>query len=224
MRISIKFAGIGGQGIQLAAKLLGQASFKQGLNISQGTIYEPATSGGLTVADVTIAPIDMEIDYPFIEAPDVLVCFAQRAWDEYKSLVHDESIVLADKDNIQDFEGDDVKRAKLAFHLPFSSTARELGSEKVMNVVAIGFISEMLDFHENFVPALLKNVKPEDSEEYKLLEVAPEHFESSLIQASPERFREMNMNAYKAGYEMSLNTDYNKKLVERMARLYFTAK
>ncbi|MFV2014266.1 MAG: 2-oxoacid:acceptor oxidoreductase family protein, partial [Candidatus Heimdallarchaeota archaeon] len=73
MNLTIKFAGVGGQGIQLAGKLLGQAAFRQGLNVSQGVKYEPATSGGLTTADVTLAKIDTEILYHFIENPDILV-------------------------------------------------------------------------------------------------------------------------------------------------------
>ena len=210
MNLSIKFAGLGGQGIQLAGKLLGQAAFRQGLNVSQGVNYEPATSGGLTTADVTLAKLDTEILYPFIEVPDILVVFAQRAWDEFKSTVTSNTIVLADADYVQDFDDEYSRKAKLAFHLPFSKKATEIGSEKVMNVVVIGFISEMLDVGEHYVPALLQESNPEDAEEYDLLEVAPEHFEDSLIKASPEKFKELNLNAYKVGYQMSLDQVYSK--------------
>ncbi|MHA2100005.1 MAG: 2-oxoacid:acceptor oxidoreductase family protein [Candidatus Kariarchaeaceae archaeon] len=214
--MSIKFAGIGGQGIQLAGKLLGQAAFRQGLNVSQGVNYEPATSGGLTTADVTLAKLDTEILYPFIEVPDILVVFAQRAWDEFKHTVTENTIVLADYDYVQDFDDVYSKKAHLAFHLPFSAKATEIGSEKVTNVVIIGFISEMLDVGEHFVPLLLQESKPEDAEEYDLLEVAPEHFEDSLIKASPEKFRELNLNAYKVGYQMSLDQDYSKKEIVQL--------
>ncbi len=211
MNFRVKFIGLGGQGIQLAGKLLGEAGFKQGLNVSQGVIYEPATSGGITIADISLADKDTEILYPFIETPNILVIFAQRGWDEFKSNVDENTIVLADRDNVQEFDDEYSKKARLAFHLPFSKMARELGSEKVTNVLIIGFISEMLDVGENFVPGMLSEANPEDAEEYELLEVEPEHFEASLISASPEKFRELNMKAFKAGYQLSLDQDYSKK-------------
>lgn len=210
MNIKVKFVGIGGQGIQLAGKLLGSAGFKKGLNVSQGVNYEPATSGGITIADVTLAPKDKEIYYPFIEDPDILVVFAQRGWDEFKHTVHKNTIILADKDNVQNFDGPEAEKAKLAFHLPFSQMATDLGSEKVTNVLIIGFISEMLDVGENYVPAMIKEENPEGAGEYDLLEVEPQFFEESLIKASPKQFQEMNLAAYKAGYQLSLDQDYSK--------------
>jgi 2-oxoglutarate ferredoxin oxidoreductase subunit gamma len=210
MSFGVKIAGIGGQGVQLAGKLLGEAAFQQGLNVSMGVNYEPATSGGLTVADITLAPKGIEIDYPFIEMPNILICFAQRAWDEFRHQVSSMCVVISDRDNVPDFEGPGVEQAHLAFHLPFSKMARELGSEKVTNVIVIGFLAEMLDIDEHFVPLMLKEINPEDAQEYELLEVSPQNFENSLIKASPERFKEMNLKAFKSGYQLSLDTIYSK--------------
>ncbi|MCE7736203.1 MAG: hypothetical protein GPJ54_15080 [Candidatus Heimdallarchaeota archaeon] len=210
MNFRVKFVGLGGQGIQLAGKILGEAGFKQGLNVSQGVVYEPATSGGITIADISLADKNTEILYPFIETPNILVVFAQRAWDEFKDKVDKNTIVLADLDNVQDFDDEYSRKARLAFHLPFSKMAAELGSEKVTNVLIIGFISEMLDVGENFVPGMLSETNPEDAEEYDLLEVEPEHFEDTLIKASPEKFRDLNIRAYKAGYQLSLDQDYSR--------------
>jgi len=213
MNFGIKIAGIGGQGVQLAGKLLAEAAFKQGLQVSMGVNYEPATSGGLTVADVTLAPHGTEIDYPFIEMPNILICLAQRGWDEFKHQVTSMCVVIADRDNVPDFEGPAVEQAHLAFHLPFSAKARELGSEKVTNVLVIGFLAEMLDIKRHFVPQMLKELNPEDAHEYDLLEVSPRNFEASLIKASPERFKEMNLAAFEVGFQLSLDTEYSKEKI-----------
>lgn len=215
MNFGVKIAGIGGQGVQLAGKLLGDAAFKQGLNVSMGVNYEPATSGGLTVADITLAPKNTEIDYPFIEMPNILICFAQRAWDEFKHLVSSMTVVIADSDNVHDFAGPGVEQAHLAFHLPFSKMARELGSEKVTNVIVLGFLAEMLDIEEHFVPAMLQEINPSDAEEYTLLEVSPRNFEDSLIKVSPEKYKDMNLRAFDKGYQLSLDTDYLKEQIIR---------
>ena len=189
----IKIAGIGGQGVQFIGKLLGDAAFRQGLNVSQGVKYEPSTKGGLTAADITIAPEDEEIVYPFIQDdPDVLLVFAQKAWDEYKEIVGPNTIILADKDNVPNFE---VPNCRLALKLPFSEIAREIGAESVMNVVALGFLSELIDIEGHHLTSMLNQSKPEDRQEKILLEVAPDKFKDSLIRLSPKRFQRLNLEA-----------------------------
>ncbi|MDH5402635.1 MAG: 2-oxoacid:acceptor oxidoreductase family protein [Candidatus Heimdallarchaeota archaeon] len=210
MNLKIKIAGIGGQGVQFFGKLLGEAAFKQGLNVSQGVIYEPSTTGGLTVADITLAHADEEIIFPYIEEPNILIVFAQRCWDDYKHLVTENTILLVDQSNVQDFNPNE---SRLSLHLPFSKIALDIGSESVMNVVALGFISEMLDISDNHVHTILKNLSPEDAMVLELLEVAPENFEESLIKSSPKKFQEMNLKAFKMGYNLSLKEDYSKSEV-----------
>lgn len=209
VNLSIKIVGIGGQGIQFFAKLLCESAFKQGLNVSQGTMYEPSTKGGITLADVTLAPDDKEIIYPLIEKPEILICLAQRGWDEYKNSVSKKTIILADRDNVHDFNPEE-DCCKLALHLPFSQKAIEIGSENITNIVVLGFLSEMLDIGDHFVISMLNEKLPKDRDEgaYYLLEVDPAIFEESLIKASPERFRELNLKAFKAGYQMSKTMDY----------------
>ena len=209
VNLSIKIVGVGGQGIQFFGKLLTESAFNSGLNVSQGTMYEPSTKGGLTLADVTLAPEDQEIIFPLIEKPEILIVLAQRGWDEYKNSTGKKTFVLADLDNVQDFSPDE-DCCKLALQLPFSRKAIELGSENIANVVALGFLSEMLDIGDHFVISMLNEKGPEDREvgAYSLLEVDPEKFEEALIKSSPKKFRELNLKAFKVGYRMSQEMDY----------------
>ncbi len=216
MNISIKAAGIGGQGIQFFGKLLSQAGFHQGLNVSVGTVYEPATTGGLTVSDIIIAHDGEEILYPFIEKPEICIFLAQRAWDEYKDIIQEYTILIVDKDQVKGIEGtEEYERAILTFNLPLFEKARELGSENVGNVVALGFVAEMLDFADNYVPSLLVHKKPEEAEEHELLEVDPKYFEESLVKSSPKKFTENNIQAFKIGYQMSAAIDYPREIVSK---------
>ncbi|MCY3413502.1 MAG: 2-oxoacid:acceptor oxidoreductase family protein [Candidatus Heimdallarchaeota archaeon] len=210
--IRIKIGGIGGQGVQFFSKLMIEATFLQGLNVTATSWYEPASTGGLTVADIILAPKDQEIVFPFIEQPDILICLAQRAYDEFKDMVTKKTVVLIDSMNVQNFEGSEWNNAKLALNLPLYETAIKLGNEKLGNIVALGFISEMLDFDDHFIPAIIQDVRPEDAENLELLEVDAKYFEQSLIKSSPEKFREKNVQALRDGYQLSRDTDY-KKLV-----------
>ncbi len=211
MRIRVKIAGVGGQGVQLIGKLLSDAAFRANFNVSQAVKYEPSTSGGLTVADVTIYPEDEVIGYPFIESnPDVLLVLAQRGWDEYKGILGKDTIVLADDSNVQNVEK--TEECKAVYRLPFAKTALELGSEKVMNVVALGFIAELLDIEGNHITHGLDEFHPDETSDITLLEVAPEYFEESIVDLSPARFREMNMTAFKKGYDLSMGMDVARHL------------
>lgn len=214
--IKIKIVGIGGQGVQFMGKLLSEAIFKQGLNVSMGVKYEPSTSGGLTLADVTMATNDQEIYYPFIETPDILITLAQRGWDDYRSEVSKNTIIISDEDNVQDFHDENTERAKMIIYLPFSRMAKDLGSEKLTNILVLGFLSEMLDVEAHHVPDLIGISNPEDSHETELLEVDPKYFEDSLTKSSPEKFRTMNIAAFKKGYDLALSTDYAKNKVTHL--------
>ncbi len=211
--LKIKVGGIGGQGVQFFSKLLAQAAFRQGLNVSTASLYEPASTGGLTLGDVVIAHHNEEIVFPFVEIPSILICFAQRAWDELKNTVTKHTIILADEDNVQYFSGKERELGLLSFHLPFFREAKTIGTESVGNIVALGFVSEMLDIADHYIPALLLEKKPEDAENHELLEVDPKYFEESLINSSPDKFREMNLKAFQIGYAMSKAIDYSKETI-----------
>lgn len=216
--LRIKIGGIGGQGVQLFSKLLIDAAFKQGLNVTATSFYEPASTGGLTVADVIITHKDNEIIFPFVETPEILICLAQKAWDNFKQFSTPHTVILADKDNVQDFSGPEVETAKLHFHLPFYRSAIDLGSEKLGNVVTLGFLSEMLDLADHYIPALLQDANPDDFANLELLEVDAKNFEESLIKSSPKKFRENNIKAFKLGYEMSKKIDYPKESIEQHSK------
>lgn len=208
--LRIKIGGIGGQGVQFFSKLLAEATFKQGLNVTTTSFYEPASTGGLTVADVIIAHSNEEIVFPFVETPDILICFAQRAWDEFKHITTENCVIIADKMNVQDFAGEEHDLAKMVIHLPFYEEAIKLGSEKLGNVVVLGFLSEMLDYVDHFISAIIQDKDPADAENHELLEVDAKNFEETLVKMSPEKFRKINIRALKRGYAMSLALDYEK--------------
>ena len=204
MTFRIKIAGIGGQGVQFLGKLLCAAAFRANLNVSQGTIYEPSTSGGLTVADIIIAPDDEEIAYPFIEEnPDIFLALAQRGLDEYTSSIGVDTIIVADESYVHNF---DIKTKHRAARLvPFAKTAFKLGSEKAMNLVALGYLSELLKIDSGNLSDEICDCHPDHAMDTTLLEVTPELFEDSLIDITPKKFQEINLSAFKEGYKLAEN-------------------
>ena len=202
MTFRIKLAGVGGQGIQFIGKLLCDAAFRAKLNVSQGTIYEPSTSGGLTVADITIGPDDEEIAYPFIEEnPDIFLALSQRGLDEYANSIGINTVVIVDESYVHNV---DIKNKHRALRLvPFAKTALNLGSEKAMNLVALGYLSELLEISEKTLSDEICDCHPDHAMDTTLLEVTPELFEDSITDITPKRFQEINLTAFKQGYKIA---------------------
>ena len=67
MQTEIKFAGFGGQGILLSAKLLAYAAMKQGSQVAWIPSYGPEMRGGTAYCTVVIS--DKLIGSPIIKSP-----------------------------------------------------------------------------------------------------------------------------------------------------------
>lgn len=85
-KLEIRFAGVGGQGLQAAASILGKSmilSSKQFVCQSQN--YGPESRGGLSYSDLIIS--DVEIDFPKIKIPTVLVCMSNESFLRFKPML-----------------------------------------------------------------------------------------------------------------------------------------
>ncbi|MFO7749398.1 MAG: 2-oxoacid:acceptor oxidoreductase family protein, partial [Desulfobacteraceae bacterium] len=71
MQKEVMFAGFGGQGILLSAKLLAHAAMKQGLEVAWVPSYGPEMRGGTAYCTVVVG--DKRIGSPIIKNPSHLV-------------------------------------------------------------------------------------------------------------------------------------------------------
>ena len=93
MRINIRFAGAGGQGVILSSVLLAKAyGLGENYNISQTQSYGPEARGGFCKAEVVIS--DEEIDYMKVDMADVFIAFNQIGYDKHISTVKKEALIL----------------------------------------------------------------------------------------------------------------------------------
>jgi len=82
MKIEIRLAGTGGQGVILASVILAEATgVHEGRHVVQTQSYGPEARGGASRADVIIA--DEPILYPKSRRLDVLVCRGQLGENNY---------------------------------------------------------------------------------------------------------------------------------------------
>ncbi|CAH2602812.1 2-oxoglutarate oxidoreductase, gamma subunit [Rhodovastum atsumiense] len=132
--LELRFAGSGGQGLQLSAKILAGALLRAGRTVALSQSYEPTSRGGLSRCDVVMGANGEPVDYPLASALDVLVLLDTVAAPSSLPLLRPGALVLADATRAVPVaaEGAEIRE------LPFTTLARSLGSERVANIVALG--------------------------------------------------------------------------------------
>jgi 2-oxoglutarate ferredoxin oxidoreductase subunit gamma len=165
MRVEVRFAGFGGQGIIKSGIIIAAAaSIHAGKNSVQTQSYGPESRGGACKSEVVIS--EEEIDFPKVVQPDVLVVMSQQAYNDYVEDVKQGTTVIIDPDMIPtERKLEDVK----IYKVPATKIADGLGRRIVANIVMLGAfiaITKLLD--ENAVKESIKENIPKGTEELNL--------------------------------------------------------
>lgn len=177
-RYEIRVAGSGGQGVILAAVIIGQAAalMEKDLNSVQSQAYGPEARGGASKSEVVLAR--GEIDYPKAANPNLQIILTQKACDEYSADTAAGGTIILD----DFFVSEDPTVDAEIFRLPIVRTAREvLGREIVTNMVALGTAARILE-----VQGLMK----------------PESIKNTILQNVPKGTEELNAKAFDEGYAL----------------------
>jgi 2-oxoglutarate ferredoxin oxidoreductase subunit gamma len=177
-RYEIRIAGSGGQGVILAAVIIGQAAAlkEEGLNSVQTQAYGPEARGGASKSEVVIAR--GEIDYPKAANPNLQVILTQKACEEYARDTAKGGIVIFD----DFFVRDEPKLDAETYSLPIVKTARDtLGREIVTNMVALGAAARVLEVKEL---------------------VKPDSIRQTILDSVPKGTEELNGKAFDEGYKL----------------------
>lgn len=96
----IMFAGIGGQGVLTAGKILIQIAAENGKNVSWTSEYSAEMRGGIALCRVVVS--DEEIGSPYPDTLDVLVCMNEGAYDTYVDQMVDSGKVIINESLFSD--------------------------------------------------------------------------------------------------------------------------
>ncbi len=169
-------AGLGGQGVLTAGKIMMHVALEKGLHTTWFPSYGNEMRGGAANCNVMIS--DNKVASPYADHPDVLFAMAERAVDTYMKTMKKGSIIIANSTIIpKDKEyRDDITVIKV----PATELAQKFGNERSANIVLLG--------------AMVKHTcifSKEDFEKYMC-----SYFES---QGKGKR-NEQNIKAFEIGY------------------------
>lgn len=166
-RLEIRFAGIGGQGLQAAAGILGQALIhEKNKYVCQSQNYGPESRGGLSYADLIIS--DQEIDFPKIKTPQVLVCMSNESFLKFKHELFEGTLTHMVIDPVMvSVEKSDLENSPVSFHSISATLASEAitGNRLAANVVLVGAIHTILKIgDQNMIEKILADEWPKLAE------------------------------------------------------------
>jgi len=162
MQTEVMFAGFGGQGILLSAKILAHAAMEQGLEVAWVPSYGPEMRGGTAYCLVVIS--DRPIGSPVVKNPLYLVAMNGPSLEKFAPLVKPGGVILINTSLIPRGSGrEDLHELPV----PVNEVAMNLGSIKSANIVALSALvsrSKIVDYD-----TLVRCIQEEFSRKKKLV-------------------------------------------------------
>lgn len=188
---NILFCGVGGQGILLASEVVGYALIQGGFDVKKSEVHGMAQRGGSVEAYLRFGK---KVYSPLIESTtvDIQVSFELLESLRYLHMLGKQSRVIVNTQRIpplsvstgiEAYPDDIIERLRgfglRVYPIDAFQISREIGEVRTVNMVLVGALS-------NFLP------------------VDEEAFLDVIKWRVPERFREVNLEAFKRGRDRSL--------------------
>jgi 2-oxoglutarate ferredoxin oxidoreductase subunit gamma len=141
-RNSLRFTGVGGQGVLLAGEIMAACKIKEGGFGLKTATYTSQVRGGATVVDITLD--DNEIRYPYANEGEIdfMLSVADVSYHQFKSGVRPGATIVVDP-NLVHATDEDRKTWKIV-EIPIITIAKEeVGNVITQSVVALGITNTM---------------------------------------------------------------------------------
>ncbi len=134
MEREILITGIGGQGVQLGAKLLARAAAREGRDVLMFGFYGGAMRGGNTESTLVVAD-EAIASPPILARAWSAIAMHHEFWEAMRAKLYAGSLVVV---NSSLFEGEVDRDAHRVFEIPATRVASDLGSPLAASMVLIG--------------------------------------------------------------------------------------
>lgn len=132
-KTEIRIGGSGGQGVVLAAQILGKAAVLDGKNALQTQAYGAEARGSLAKSEVIIS--DGKIGFPAVRKSDILVAMNQEALNTLIKDLKETGTLIIDSTNVNT-----IPETKAKIHrIPITETTKKtFGEALYANMVMLG--------------------------------------------------------------------------------------
>jgi 2-oxoglutarate ferredoxin oxidoreductase subunit gamma len=171
----IRIAGYGGQGVILAAQIIGKAAaIYGGAYATMTQNYGPEARGGAASSQLILSPDP--ILYPYPTKPDILVVMSPEAFTRFVPEMNPHGLLVVETDLVKMSE---VPPAVRVAGIQATRVAEELGKKMVLNVVMVGFF------------AAQSNLLPKEA------------YIQAVKESVPAQLRDLNVQAFERGYQFA---------------------
>jgi len=168
----IRIAGFGGQGVILAAAVIGKAAaIFQGNYATMTQSFGPEARGGSSSAQVILST--EPILYPYVASPDVLVVMSQEACARFTPQLKPGGILITERDLVR---VDRYPTGVRVYGIPATRLAEELGRKLVLNIVMVGFFGAVTNLLE------------------------PDALRQAVADSVPSAMQKLNLDAFEKGF------------------------
>ena len=168
-RHTLRFTGVGGQGVLLAGEIMAACKIKMGGYGLKTATYTSQVRGGPTVVDITLD--DDEIRYPYANEGEIdfMLSVADVSYQAFKKGVKEGGIIVVDP-NLAYPTDEDREKYKV-YEIPIITIAKEeVGNVITQSVVALAIANTMTEVlpHDELIDTMLSKVPPKVHDANKL--------------------------------------------------------
>jgi len=169
----VRIAGLGGQGVVLAGKILGRAAVYYGKRVVQTQSYGAEARGSAAKSEVIIA--DERIGFPIVRKCDILVAMSQNALEKYLKDLKEDGTLLVDESMVKEVPAIKAR----VFKVPATKMAEtKLKLRICANVIMLG--------------ALIKATGI----------ISQKSVEKAITQSVPKEAEKVNIHGFRIGLEL----------------------
>jgi 2-oxoglutarate ferredoxin oxidoreductase subunit gamma len=173
MLTEIRIAGFGGQGVILAAAVIGKAAaIFEGGYATMTQAFGPEARGGSSSAQVILST--EPILYPYVTQPDILVVMSQEAYTRFAPQLKPGGILITEQELVNI---DHLPTGIRVYGVPATRLAEELGRKMVLNIVMVGFFGAVAGVLDR------------------------ESLRQAVADSDPPAFQDLNLRAFEKGYQ-----------------------
>jgi 2-oxoglutarate ferredoxin oxidoreductase subunit gamma len=171
-RTELRISGFGGQGVILAAYVLGKAcAVLENGHATLNQSFGPEARGSACSAQLILS--GEPVTYPYVRNIDILVAMSQDAYRLFAGEVNPDGLILIDEDLVTT----EVKPRHRILGVPATRIAEELGRRIIANMVMVGFFAASCDL------------------------LAEESVREAIRTSVPSGTEDANIAAFEAGFE-----------------------